>query len=602
MGVRREALISENPYRLLTLPSEISYPQLRKRADAALKGLQVGITPPIALQSSFGDGDFEEFQSNVRLLAHDPVRRTCYRLLWPLVPTSLTAILNGGVLKREQLPNFVISQALFLNSWFDFLETFDSEELRSALKQFTAFLADKRGEKLLTELISEEDRLLETDAKSHFLAARLQVQKQVLMRSTAIAAELARGGGLDRCCSIVSVILGSTWDKDLQDASLGKVIDYGNDLSQELAQKTLEIAITTEFPPLVALDLEILISTIGNRHPATRSWADAVEHCHSTLVNHTIDMAVEISNEKKDYKQALRLLERCGQYKIQADVSARLARNLEIIKGNLTNHNYGEPQRATYQTPTRNQPRKKTMVIQTAPWGCIIWVLLASGAGISRLLEFSNHSGSSPISGPTNTVGPVSEVTASETSPSSQATLTSSPESSSLDSSVPAKPLAEDHPSAKREVVQAPPVVPIQIDTGRQKLITEHDALSAEVDAERPRIRAEQDRLKESKAAIDLDKSALDALSSSLDSQKTNIDIQRPVSTSDPDQTATFNRLVDDYNAQLQTYKANSEAFNSRVNTYNEQLENSRERLRIFNQKVDRVNELAHLINSGGGE
>jgi len=393
----REPLISENPFRLLRLASDTPYPSLRKHADAAIKGAQVGMARPVALIEVFGEGDFEELDSSVRSLATDPVRRTCYRLLWPLTPNTLVTLLDGNqsgfpaarVISEgfdDLVPGYALSQAKFLIAWYEFLATNEPGELQRALEHFNAFQGDEEGDDLLTSLISGEDRLPDTDAYDHVLAAQSRVGKHLLARAAGIAADLALRDRLDRACSIVDVILGSPFDSDEQEASLGRVVDFGDRLSEDVLARTREMTEITTGPPQEAEKLAALITAIGERHPAAKSWGDTLELCHSVLVSRWIDRAVDLANDEGKNYEALELLERCQTYSVAPEVSARLTKNLKTVRGNISAH------LSTKVQTTIGGPAEPTPNSRPVPWGCIIWAVLAGIGGISALSSKSGQS------------------------------------------------------------------------------------------------------------------------------------------------------------------------------------------------------------------
>lgn len=565
--MHKEKLISDNPFRLLSLASETPFPVLRRRADAATKGAAVGMSQPAALSGVFGDADFEQLQTNLRILATDAMRRTCYRIMWPYTTLSLDAVLFNGNLSRASSSAYVIDQAQFLEAWFEFLEAGDPSNLREALKYFRTLKCSKEGRSYLSTFLMEEQPMLESEANTIAEGAYSSISKHLLSRSAGVAAILGREGSSSKCCSIVMHILDSPLSFEYEDSCLGKVIEYGNMLSAQLATETSEMANVVNSQPKIISQLKPLTEAIGHRHPITNSWREGIEACHSKMVDLWIDQAVDLSNKYDKYETAVKILEKCKEYKVSRIVSTRLYKNIKTIRENLANQAASVGKSSSHSVGAIAKNTNTGL-----PIGCIFWGMLIGVGGISSLFPKSDATNGSGVNSPSHYDSSSSAVGATSTNV----------ESTGVEKSVKPTPVDTDS---------------LVIDAERVRLRSQYDELTKEVNSERSRLSDEQTHVHQVKSELDIEMSALDAASQKLDQVNSSIELQRSFASADGEQLAQFNESVNSYNKNLRVHRLALASYNDRVANYNFELTNLRKHLHDFNKKVNQTNQLAGQIN-----
>jgi hypothetical protein len=611
----REPYITDNPFRLVGAGAGITQQQLRRRSEAVSRSATVGLSTSPPLEIEFGSEDIEGLLASVRSLATSTVRRTAYRILWPLSDHAIPFILNGQSPADNALAPEEFAQLTFLTAWYAFLRDKTSHRASEALNSWIDLYNDTAMDGRLKALIMEDDNLDEADAYERLLEAQEQIARHLLRRTASVAAQEWEAGNTTSAIEIIGALLNSALDDSMQEEALDPLIEIGQGLVKRVEQLTSDLppymlGASTD-PPRDLVQLERLWCALDNRHPMAGGWEDVVVHWYEVLGWKMREAAIKL-NKQDDDEGALAIVADALSMVRDAELKARLLEDrtsLEQILADKERYKpYAEieeisaaPSLFTYNGigtklygsapfPSNQRlrysilyfvfffipvfPLARYVVEPTSQdrWkflGKTKWtqsmkvhlavtptLILVGAIAMMRPSESSSPSGNS-YGTSTSSAPTTIQATGGNTSDSG------SPASVERAKTPPSVTAADDLPSGKAAENR------LLVDNQhRQDLEQQLKVSKATIDS--------------AKAEIAPDEKVIDEERSRLESLKTKIDSMNP--------DTSVQQEVDDYNALVRDYESLRVDFNGHVERHNSKLEAFREAVRRHNAIVDELN------------
>lgn len=323
----REPYITDNPFRLVGAGAAMTQQQLRRKSEAASRSAIVGLSTSPSLETEFGSEDIEGLAASVRSLATATVRRTAYRILWPLSDHAIPCILDGQSPAENALAPEEFAQLTFLTAWYGFLRDKSPQRAAEALNSWIDLYNDTAMDSRLKALIMEDDNLDEDDAYERLLEAQEQIARHLLRRTASVAAQEWEAGNTTSATGIVGALLNSALDDSMQEEALDPVIEIGQGQAQKVEQLTSDLPPYTRGastdPPRELVQLERLSCALANRHPMAGGWGDIVEHWYLVLGWKMRGAALELKKQGDD-EGALTIVEDALSIVRDAELKERL--------------------------------------------------------------------------------------------------------------------------------------------------------------------------------------------------------------------------------------------------------------------------------------
>lgn len=153
--------ITDNPFRLCNVSSNLAQTALRQKANATENATKVGLPVNIGLERIFGNEDALRCTEIVRSLVNDPVKRTVFRLFWPLSydheQVKLETIKDIDILALQTEGTSFHSQILFLKWWYSFIVYGDASKFEATLLSFKNLYLDSSSDVVLEEILQKEN-------------------------------------------------------------------------------------------------------------------------------------------------------------------------------------------------------------------------------------------------------------------------------------------------------------------------------------------------------------------------------------------------------------------------------------------------------------
>lgn len=304
-----------------------AYPSLRRKADGAARAASVGLAPDVPLTDEFGTVPLEEIPSSVRALANDRVRRTLFRLFWPLNESSISLLVEGGSLKPDALPPEEFAQILFLGAWVDFLLKGHPADATEALTLWKDWHSLEEIEVRLVGILTAEDGIGDEEAARDVLSARETASQAVLERIAMEAARAWEAGDVNQATALSEAIFNAPFEEQAKERSLEPLADG----ARRLAAKVQEI--TADFrewshgqptdPPREVQDLERLAALLRHRHPAAPEWMAQAKGWYARLI-HVMCDEVRYLNEQGRSDLALEVATQANQFDYESEFREQL--------------------------------------------------------------------------------------------------------------------------------------------------------------------------------------------------------------------------------------------------------------------------------------
>jgi hypothetical protein len=233
--------ISDNPYRLLSMPSSAKPAALIKKAELVHQAIRDEEPVAASLGGEFGGAGLGSCPAIARKLAGDPVQRTVYRQLWPYELSPNLPI----IARTDDLATYSINptrkylrlQKAFLVNWYGFLATSDMNCLRLSLRDFAVLYEDGENERYLQRLLEREGEN-SLDAYNAIVDAQNTLATYLIGQAVEIAVEdLERGfPSAYRIC--ISALKASGLDEgEVRRVLIEKLRPIGNGEAQRIQGK-----------------------------------------------------------------------------------------------------------------------------------------------------------------------------------------------------------------------------------------------------------------------------------------------------------------------------------------------------------------------------
>jgi len=328
--MQSERYFSENPIRLLDISSNLSYPELRRRAETTHRAVQVGLAPPSAREEDFGGWEGKDIVSLVRALATDPRRRTLYRILWP----------GRGDDQDSSDPELSLEQAhlAFVDQWVNFLVSGRAVEYSNALQRWAEFANVTASQDRFVKLLGRDGDVLPSNAATAVDDAFKEVQAYLLSRGAEKAADLWEAGLRETAEALIEAILDSPFNAEAEEAALSPIVNVGARLMSHVeaivgVEPDYVPGESPKIPEKVA-ELQALIDILEARHPVIASWQEACDRWHDAACISIRKFAISLSDEDRD-EAALSVMQSAQFLACDPELLAVVSDDILTIRKNI---------------------------------------------------------------------------------------------------------------------------------------------------------------------------------------------------------------------------------------------------------------------------
>ncbi len=371
----REPLISDNPFRLLGLPSSTPYLVLRKEADRVARSAQAGLEHVVPLSDFLEADSLGELASSVRALAADPLRRTMYRLMWPFEETTMHALVGGHDAAPDGSTPFQSFQFLFLYGWLEFLRHGRPEDIKTANGGASLMFAYEGCVDAIAALVAFEDGIPHTDALNVAEQAKAQLLQHFYRRLAAFAADEWAQGSPAKAADLTMLLLTSTSEGEMHSV-IKPIVAVGDELEKRILAETekikKEVPTAETRPPAQCEALQGLSNVLRPWTEEAERWGNSVWRCHDTVARQMRGRAHTLARERCGRLPALTLLKAILRLEIDEELRGRIEKDIETIGRGApppVDVSHGAAQTAQ---PAAGHGSKDPMA--RVPWGCLLYL------------------------------------------------------------------------------------------------------------------------------------------------------------------------------------------------------------------------------------
>lgn len=336
----QERNVTDNPYRALGVGSSTLFAALRRKADGAARAASVGLAADVPQQDVFGTIDLSELSSAVRSLDNNPARRTVLRIFWPLSEASIPLLVDGGPIRRSELPDEEVAQLLFLFSWYAFLEDGSPEGATRALVLWQDLYSMDSMDARLVDLLVQEDAVGEDQAFQIVVEAQKTVALHILERVAMAAAAAMDAGDAEKAAKLAKTLLDSPIDDDLEEQALVPLGECGQRLQEQVLNLIREmpdwrLGQSTAVPEEVE-QLAKLGEVLSDRHPAATDWTTTAKRWRTAQCWRMRQESLRLNNERQNSSAALNVAQEAlrlsGDPEQQAKLREDIAALIKIVE------------------------------------------------------------------------------------------------------------------------------------------------------------------------------------------------------------------------------------------------------------------------------
>lgn len=304
------APITDNPFRLAALSSDSSLEALARASRSIATRLKIGQKPDIALTTTFGDAGLEHLEQYVRIASADAKALLENRMWWASSPEMLAQVgdPNGDFQSESQAQQI---QWKMLKSWFMFEYTHHPSALRHSLDAVNDFVGRDEIDGHYVALVQDEEKCTPEKAQDIVFEVQNRVVTAALTRASEICVFELNRSNEELARELLTVILQSPIDDEMEEKALSPVLTWGNELS-DTGLADMETYFENdrfEAPlPESVTRLAKLAAGIGERHPVAKEWRARIEDWHEAYANRLRFQAVEMSVGSGDHHGAKRLI------------------------------------------------------------------------------------------------------------------------------------------------------------------------------------------------------------------------------------------------------------------------------------------------------
>lgn len=329
--LRRHRFLTDNPFRAVSSGSAESFTILRRKADSVAKAAKVGLLPDVPVSEILGTIDLVELPQMIRGLATDSVRRTCYRIMWPMSQETIAFLTEGGTLPKGQIPDEEHAQLLFLSSWLAYLESGSHLDAAAAFDLWEELYRNETMDERLISLLVEEDGTEWEAAHDFVLNAQRTVALTILCQVSSDAASSWDAGQTSQGVQLIDAVLKSPIEDELEELALEPITDYAHRLKDrvEVAIKDMSAwhrGDPTE-PPREVIQLERIANALQGRLPSARDLQDTANDWKSALVWQMRQEALRL-NREDDNAGAQQVIRAALNLTVTAPQKAKLTEDL----------------------------------------------------------------------------------------------------------------------------------------------------------------------------------------------------------------------------------------------------------------------------------
>jgi hypothetical protein len=339
--------ITDNPYRLLALPSSTAQRQLRNEAAQAEKARKVGLASPAGLAEAFGEAELDRVAEIALAIAADPIRRTVYRLFWPFQPVDVARTGHGPAdwtfTARDPSgePAYCRKQRLFLENWFKCAATGGTTYLQASITHLTELYTDEDCDEYLVGLLA-----MDGDESADNLGNVGAAFNEAVVATLSMA--LRHGLSIDvapqDACDILRNATSTGLPAELvEKAVYAELVPVGNEEAASVQRATQSLlasidangwpAAQAEFDPTRANRLHWLGTIASGLHPSSSDWTLAAVTYDEALAREMRAVALALALEQDDLGGAVTLLSDALRYRIGSEFRSLLEDDLRQLCG-----------------------------------------------------------------------------------------------------------------------------------------------------------------------------------------------------------------------------------------------------------------------------
>jgi len=257
--------VSDNPFRLLGLPSATLQKDLEHAARKISDRLRKGLRHDVAMSRQWGEEHLGKVAQKVAQMAEDPVLRCLYRLFWPLDRECLT-----GLPRAEEYDGRHPAQIDFLNMFFFTQSAPDATVIGLMPRRWKAFHGEASSRIRLRRLIHQEQQCGPQAAQEIVNQAWKKAPEFIVEADLGWARTLWEGGKSERACRQLQAVL-STWEAS--ERALDWFIDEADRLALSLnpdSAKRLQMltgSLAGSVRSDICQDWNESLQELGNRKP-----------------------------------------------------------------------------------------------------------------------------------------------------------------------------------------------------------------------------------------------------------------------------------------------------------------------------------------------
>jgi hypothetical protein len=342
MSVQQHELLTDNPFRILSIGSSETFVSVRKKADAAAKAAKVGLLPELPMSELLGAFDLEQLPQLIRGSFIDAKQRTCYRIMWPLSQESIPILSRGTMASCSLLPSEELAQVRFLSSWHAYLDAGGPEDAAEAFERWEELYSTYAMDERLVGLLVAEDDLDPDSAYDVILQAQREVALTILRRVSTDAASSWDAGHSSIAAQLTKVVLNSPIEDDLEELAIEPVCDSANRLVERVEALIQElgewrIGSSTE-PPKEVTRLERISAALRGRLPSATDWDEAARRWTTALVWRMREEGLRL-NQRDDNERAINVIQDALTMANSPDQRAKLQNDIRELKEILAQEN-----------------------------------------------------------------------------------------------------------------------------------------------------------------------------------------------------------------------------------------------------------------------
>lgn len=249
--------VSDNPFRLLGLPSATPIKDMQYAARRINDRLRRGQRHDVAMARQWGDEALDQVAMVVQKMAEDPILRCIYRLFWPLDRECLT-----GLPKADEYDGRHPAQIDFLNMFFFTQSAPDATLLGLMPRRWRAFREEASSRIRLRRLLHQEEGCGPQAADDLLAEAWRRAPDYIVAADLQWARTMWEAENAERACKQIAAVL-HTWDPP------SRTLDWFVDEADRLA-----LSLKSDSVPRLARLAEVLSETVSES--IRNDWAEAI--------------------------------------------------------------------------------------------------------------------------------------------------------------------------------------------------------------------------------------------------------------------------------------------------------------------------------------